>query len=140
MVSVLLSSLLTMLGLLSPAPMQQSPEDKVLGIYWTPSKEAKMEISKEGNIYVGKLVWGKTGRTDTKNPNPDERQKSLLGKKILTGFVYKEGKYVNGQIYDPNNGKTYQSTMWLEGKHLKVRGYIGISLLGRTETFEPVAQ
>lgn len=136
----ILMLLMAVSGVVNQLPTQQLPEDNVLGIYWTPNKEAKMEISKEGSTYVGKLIWGKTGRVDAKNPNPDERKKSLLGKKILTGFVYKEDKYVDGQIYDPNNGKTYQCTMWLDGKLLKVRGYIGISLLGRTETFEPVAQ
>lgn len=57
---------------------------------------------------------------------------------ILKNFLFREGKYSDGQIYDPDSGKTYDCMMWLEGLKLKVRGYVGVSLFGRTETFERV--
>jgi uncharacterized protein (DUF2147 family) len=47
----------------------------------------------------------------------------------------KEGhEYNGGKILDPKNGKTYKCYITLEGKDkLKVRGFIGISLFGRTQ-------
>lgn len=115
----------------------QAP-DQILGIYWTPKKDGKMQVFKSGERYFGKLVWGKGSRVDSKNPNPAERTKELLGMVILKNFLFKEGKYTDGQIYDPDSGKTYDCTMWLEEKKLKVRGFVGVSLFGRTETFDRV--
>jgi uncharacterized protein (DUF2147 family) len=56
---------------------------------------------------------------------------------VLGDFV-KDGdnKYVDGTIYDPKNGKTYSCKMTCKGKKLDIRGYIGISLIGRTTTWE----
>ncbi|MEO1367538.1 MAG: DUF2147 domain-containing protein, partial [Acidobacteriota bacterium] len=55
--------------------------------------------------------------------------------RILEGFEAEgDGEWSGGTIYDPNNGKTYSCTLELEGADtLKVRGYIGVSLFGRTE-------
>jgi len=56
-----------------------------------------------------------------------------LGLEILKNFKYKgTNEWTGGRIYDPKNGKTYSCNMRLEGDTLKVRGYIGISVLGRT--------
>lgn len=59
-------------------------------------------------------------------------------KKLLTGFLFTDNSYTNGKIYDPESGKTYECKMTLTDNFLKVRGYIGISLFGRTETFERI--
>ncbi len=55
----------------------------------------------------------------------------------MTGFAANgEGKWTGGRIYDPNNGKTYKCTLELANDGtLKVRGYVGISWFGRTETW-----
>ncbi|MBK7099335.1 MAG: DUF2147 domain-containing protein [Sphingobacteriales bacterium] len=42
---------------------------------------------------------------------------------------------INGRIYDPESGKTYNCKMWLDDHQLKVRGFMGVSILGKTETF-----
>jgi uncharacterized protein (DUF2147 family) len=56
-----------------------------------------------------------------------------MGLDILSGFKYGGGNiWQDGKIYDPKNGKTYSCKMTLEGNELKVRGYVGFSLLGRT--------
>jgi uncharacterized protein (DUF2147 family) len=76
-------------------------------------------------------------RVDKLNPDPTLRSRSLLGITILQGFDY-AGKYVwkGGTIYDPNSGNTYRSTMTLVDRNtLKVRGYIGVSLFGRSDTW-----
>jgi len=67
------------------------------------------------------------------------RSREVLGIELLTNFKYTDGEYTNGLIYDPESGKTYNCNMNLNGNQLKVRGYVGIPLFGRTEIFERVA-
>ena len=57
--------------------------------------------------------------------------------KVLKNFEYKgDGVWEDGKIYDPENGKTYSCKMTLrDSEHLDVRGFIGFSLLGRTENW-----
>lgn len=63
-----------------------------------------------------------------------DRNKPILGMIVIKGLSKKGNHYTSGKILDPQNGKLYQSIVALEGKDkLKVRGYIGISLLGRTQ-------
>ncbi len=56
-----------------------------------------------------------------------------MGLVNLEGFKFDDGEWEDGTIYDPKSGKTYSATMELDGKNLlKIRGYVGISLFGRT--------
>ncbi|MCX7217272.1 MAG: DUF2147 domain-containing protein [Burkholderiales bacterium] len=76
------------------------------------------------------------------NPNcdkcPGERKnKPVLGMMIMTGLKKSGSEYDGGEILDPANGKTYRVKMWTAegGKKLNVRGFIGVSLLGRTQVW-----
>lgn len=129
---------LTMLFTLAFAKSNPGAADKIIGVYWSPKKDAKIEIYKKGDRYFGKSIWTATKRKDLKNPNPSLRQNDLLGSELFTDFVYKDGTYEDGKIYDPESGKTYDCKMSFVGNSLKVRGYIGISLFGRTEIFERI--
>jgi uncharacterized protein (DUF2147 family) len=112
--------------------------NEIIGLYWSPEKDAKIEIYQKGNKYFGKSVWVATPRKDTKNPKESLKTRDILGIELLTGFSYNDGIYNGGEIYDPETGRTYSCKMSLEGNKLKVRGFIGISLLGRTEYFERI--
>ena len=112
--------------------------DKITGQYWSPKKNAKMQVYAKGEKYFGKFIWLASPRKDTKNPNETLRKRELVGVEFLTNFSYDDDAYTGGKIYDPESGKTYDSKMSLNGDNLKVRGYIGISLFGRTEIFERV--
>ena len=120
--------------------------DKIIGIWQTGSGKAKIQITKYGDKYGGKIVWLKTPnyddgtpKTDKKNPNEAKRNTHLIGLNNLLGFNYTSGnKFENGTIYDPENGKTYKCIMTLESDVLKVRGYVGITLLGRTDNWTRV--
>ncbi len=116
---------------------QVSPNE-ITGLYWSPKKDAKIEISKRGEHYFGKSIWVATPRKDSKNPNESLRKRDVLGIELLTSFSCNNDTYTSGEIYDPESGKTYDCKMNLEGNKLKVRGYIGISLFGRTEYFERI--
>ena len=129
---------LTMLFTHSFAQSNTGVADKIIGIYWSPKKDAKIEIYKKDDKYFGKSIWTLTGKKDLNNPNQSLRNRNLLGIELFTNFFYKDGAYEDGKIYDPESGKTYDCKMSFDGRNLKIRGYIGISLFGRTEVFERI--
>jgi len=120
------------------AQSKQPPADEITGLYWSPKKDAKIEIYKRGEHYFGRSVWVAMPRKDNKNPNETLQIRDVLGIELLTNFSFDNGTYTKGEIYDPESGKTYDCKMTLDGNNLKVRGYIGISLFGRTEIFERI--
>jgi uncharacterized protein (DUF2147 family) len=66
----------------------------------------------------------------------EDKNKPVLGLVIIKGLKKKGDFYEGGKITDPKNGKSYHCKMNLEGKDkLIVRGYIGISLFGRSQTW-----
>jgi uncharacterized protein (DUF2147 family) len=75
---------------------------------------------------------------DEKNPDPALRNRPLVGLNIFSGFKYDEdGIWSGGRIYDPNSGNTYRCKIeLLDPDTLKVRGFIGVSLFGRTEIWK----
>lgn len=128
--------LLVFLTLSLFASAQQKADD-ILGVWFNEEKTGKIEVYKDNNKYMGKIVWvdlkPEDSGFDENNPDPQKRKQPLQGLLILKGFEYEEGEYVDGEIYDPKNGKTYSCYMKLETKDkLFVRGFIGLSLIGRT--------
>ena len=118
--------------------VNRNAPDKIIGLYWSPEKDAKIQIFKTGDKYYGKSVWLSVPHKDSKNPNEALSKRDLLGTELLSNFSFKDEAYIGGTIYDPESGKTYNCKMSLEGKFLRVRGYVGISLFGRTEIFERI--
>jgi uncharacterized protein (DUF2147 family) len=116
----------------------------VTGRWFTKDDEAIIEIYEEDDLLYGKIVLLQeptdeqgNEKVDNNNPDPAQRDQKRIGLVIMKNFVQKnEYKWGGGKIYDPDNGKTYACTMKL-GKNntLKIRGYIGVSLLGRTEVW-----
>ena len=118
--------------------------DAITGIWWNAEKTAKIQVYEQNGKYFGKIVHlekpndekGKP-KTDVKNPNEKLRTRPRLGLVILQNLEYdKGGEYEDGEIYDPESGKTYSANAKLVGKDkLDLRGYIGFSLIGRTSTW-----
>jgi len=127
--------------------------DAILGLWATDPEggggEAHVRVYKEDGRYFGEIVWlaepvyqagdpdGPEGepKTDDENPDPARRQDPVIGLLIVKDFVYKgDGEWHQGTIYDPDNGKTYKCKIRFgdDENVLKVRGFIGISLIGRT--------
>jgi uncharacterized protein (DUF2147 family) len=77
---------------------------------------------------------------DVKNPSKELQSRPLVGIEVLDGFTYKgNGLWVNGEIYDPRTGSTYNSQMTLTDKSkLNIRAFFGLSILGKTETWTKV--
>ena len=120
-------------------------KDAIVGKWLNASGEGQIEVYKKGDKYYGKLAWLKEPnlngkpKMDSKNPTASLQSRPLLNLEILKDFVYEDGKWTNGTIYDPKSGKTYRCNISLKGADvMTVRGYIGISLLGRSESFKRV--
>jgi len=128
------------------APRQEKGGDSVLGLWMTGYGKAKIRIYKDGaNKYNGKIAWliepryeDGNAKVDKNNPDPAKKKIPLMGLTNLSGFVYEgENAWTDGHIYDPENGKSYKCKMELtDANTLEVRGYIGISLFGRTDIWK----
>ena len=118
----------------APAPV---PADAVVGRWLTPDKSGLIQIYAQASTYAGKIVGPLNPvQLDAHNPDPALRRRALLGVLLLQGFRYADGAWQDGTIYDPKNGKTYSCTLRLASANaLEVRGYVGLSLFGRTETW-----
>ncbi|MCX6284276.1 MAG: DUF2147 domain-containing protein [Bacteroidetes bacterium] len=120
---------------------QTHKPDDIVGTWLNQEATGKITIYKEGDKYFGKLVWLRTPldsitgqpRTDKENPDATLKSTPLIGLVNLKNFTF-DGKaeWSGGTIYDPKNGKTYKCYIQFESANkLKIRGYIGVSLLGR---------
>ena len=98
-----------------------------------------LELYEEDGKINGKLL--KILKSDTKQKNPmcvnctdDRKDKPVIGMEVVRGLS-KKGKYWSGgRLLDPHTGKTYKCYIEMIDKDkIKVRGYIGISLIGRTQ-------
>ncbi len=122
----------------------QSNADDIVGTWYNAEKSSKIRIYKcgdGGKKYCGKIVWLKKDkeddggpRVDKNNPDPKKRKDLMMEMLILKLFVYDQSdkEWNDGTIYDPKNGKTYSCTIKKKGNTLEVRGYVGVSMIGRT--------
>ncbi|SDK20556.1 Uncharacterized conserved protein, DUF2147 family [Catalinimonas alkaloidigena] len=136
-------------GMTTPAAatLPADNPDAVVGIWKVGSGDAHVQIYKEGSEYFGKIVWLKEPndengkpKVDKNNPEEGKRNDPVLGMQMLRHFEYDEDNvWEDGEIYDPKSGKLYSCKMTLVKPNvLEVRGYIGISLIGRTDTWTRV--
>ncbi|AWG26615.1 DUF2147 domain-containing protein [Flavobacterium kingsejongi] len=96
---------------------------------------------KDGKIYgkVVEILNPEKKASKCQNCTGTDKDKPILGLTIIKGLEKKGDEYTNGKILDPQKGKLYKCTISLDGKDkLNVRGYVGISLLGRTQTWSRV--
>ncbi len=66
----------------------------------------------------------------------DRKNKPLIGLEIIRGLKKDGAEFSGGTITDPKSGKTYKCTIKRDGNKLNVRGYVGLSLIGRTQTWQ----
>ncbi|MDB5241263.1 MAG: peptide protein [Spirosoma sp.] len=140
---LLLPLLLLFVALVSFAPKDNS--DAVVGTWLNGTKKGHIQIYKQGGTYFGKLVYltepndPATGKpkTDFRNTDAAKRARPLLNMVLMYNFKYDEGNvWSDGKIYNPEDGKEYNCKMTLVNPNtLEVRGYVGISLLGKTQTW-----
>jgi len=124
--------------------------NSILGIWKTAMDESKVEVFMCGEKICGKIIWlknpvytdsrdGKVGTPviDRKNPDPALRSRPVLGLRILEGFTAEgDSNWGNGTCYDPKSGNTYRGKIHqVAPDRLKLRGYIGIPLFGRSSVW-----
>jgi uncharacterized protein (DUF2147 family) len=137
----ILGSVLITLGRLGATDSQS-----VLGLW--KNEDAMFEIFENGGRLGAKIVAlrepltpdGKA-KTDVHNPDTSKHERPIAGMVFMRGFMPAgPGKWEHGSIYDPNSGNTYSCNMELEGSDkIKVRAFIGISLIGRTDVWTRAA-
>lgn len=129
-----------MIGSSLTALAKETKADDLTGFWLSEPGEAIIHIKKNGDTFSGDIVWlidihkGKIkDKLDEKNPDKSKRSRSLMGMTILKDFKFKDNKWSGGTIYDAKSGKTYSAKMKLDDTNtLNLRGYVGISLFGRT--------
>jgi uncharacterized protein (DUF2147 family) len=120
----------------SPVGVWQTIDDK------TGQPKALVQISQDADgTLSGKIVKG-LGANDPPDRKCDQctdyrKDQPMLGMTIVEGMKRDGDKYDGGKILDPENGSVYKCQMHTEsnGQKLVVRGYIGISLIGRSQTW-----
>jgi uncharacterized protein (DUF2147 family) len=115
-----------------------------VGDWLTEKQSGLIEIYRctGGDTLCGRLVWFRIRpddpnpqALDLNNPDPSQRNQPLCGFTFMVGFKPDgSNRWDDGAIYDPDSGKTYHATMKLrDDGTLDLHGYIGISLIGRSE-------
>lgn len=135
-------------ALAAAVPLWAGSED-ILGTWLNQKQDAKIDVFKCGNAYCGKIVWLKnptyspgstwgtpgTPKLDNKNPDAARKKTPIMGLQIMEGLQFSgDNLWKDGKIYDPDNGKTYSTKATLVSHdQLDLRGFVGVSLIGRTE-------
>jgi uncharacterized protein (DUF2147 family) len=108
----------------------------------TGAQTGVIEITQAGDELTGRIVKLISEPGDPADPvckkcDGPEKDQRVLGMTILKGFKHDGDEWDGGTILDPRTGSVYSSELRLDedGKKLLVRGYIGISLLGRSVTW-----
>ncbi|GAB0157601.1 DUF2147 domain-containing protein [Chryseobacterium sp. Alg-005] len=135
MKKLLLTFVLSLFGVMSFAQIEgkwKTIDDE------TKQPKSIVEIYKKSD---GKY-YGKVSQLLIKPANPncveckdDRKNKPIQGLEIIRGLKKDGDEFSGGTITDPKTGKTYKCTITRKGDQLNVRGYVGVSLLGRTQTW-----
>lgn len=140
----LLLSLITCWLALQPAAAQTPP----LGVWADDTGDSHIELYRCGEQLCGRVVWLRTPtdangkpRFDVKHPSAERRTQLLQNLTVLQNLRYnaETDRWEDGEIYDPENGRTYSCYVAAAGKdRLEVKGYIGFSLIGKAHYWQRV--
>ena len=90
------------------------------GKWLVESGESIVNIQKCGNSLCGNIIWLKTPlnedgtkKLDINNKDVTKQQNPIIGLQLIWGFEFKDGAWINGNIYNPKDGKIYSSKMTL---------------------------
>jgi uncharacterized protein (DUF2147 family) len=136
-------TVILLLGALAASEAGEIPP--IEGTWLSGDGDGWIEIAINGDALSGTIKGSPNADDDRpdrdeKNPDPQYRDRPLSGLELFAGFSYDgDGRWSGGTIYDPNSGKTYRCIItWVDDDTLKVRGYVGVPMLGRTETWTRV--
>ena len=122
------------LGVVQLTMADELPGD-IIG-FWDTGDGAHVEMYQRDSLYYGKFMHfyeePPAGGVDAENPDPALQGRSLVGADFILNFAFDGKKWKDGRIYNPENGKQYKADLELKDGILKVRGWLGVRLLGRT--------
>lgn len=129
----LVAALVIPAGLLGPVAMAaESPA----GIWLTEERSSKIKIAACGKALCATILWAKSAGTDNQNPDPNLRGRSVVGLN-LSRDIRPDGRGGwQGSMYNPENGKTYKTTLTPKGRELEIGGCVLGGLLCGSETWE----
>lgn len=111
--------------LMAALPALADPMSDIVGRWRDSDGESEIAISRCGPALCGKIVWLKQERFDIYNPNEGLRKRSLMGIQVLSGFKPATKGGLEGDGYNPADGKTYRTTLELaSARSLVVRGCV----------------
>ena len=115
------------------------------GLWLTQNERSVVELyqCEKGKPFLcGKIVWIiKDGmQFDTKNPDPSKHKRPLCGLTLLSGLKMDSPTYWSGgKVYKADEGDTYDANMTIKSDNvLEVRGFVGMSMFGKTQTWKRV--
>jgi len=144
MKSAVCAVLVTVLSALVPASAQEaSPVGLWKNIDDVSGKpKALIRISEDKGELRGQIE--KLFPAPGEDPNPKctacsgaKKDQPVIGMVFMSGLKKNGDEYTDGEILDPDNGKVYRSKVSLAegGKKLKVRGYVGVPMFGRSQVW-----
>ena len=122
------------------------PPEAILGEWCTQVEENRPPgrvkfVRAQDGTYIGILSWAADPKRDVHNKDPKLRDRPLVGIVLMWNLRYDDGEYVDGYVYNPEDGGTYRlNAEVLNPESLKIRGYLGISLFGQTKTWSRFQQ
>jgi uncharacterized protein (DUF2147 family) len=122
----------------SPAGLWRTIDDK------TGKERSFIRITESSGVFEGKVEKLLNRQPDDdpdglcRKCDGERKDKPIVGMTILWGLKKDGDQFAGGEILDPKNGKVYRAKMKLVdgGRKLEVRGFIGVSLLGRSQTWQ----
>lgn len=143
---VITTTFISVLALFSASFASAQEGDKIVGVYRALGVDTQLwseiQFTKCGDRYEGKIIWVEqttdgNGKplTDINNPDPKLRSTPANKIRVVWDIFYDAQKdiWTGGKIYNPMDGKTYDVQISFDTPNkLKVRGYIGKPLLGKT--------
>ena len=121
---------------------QATSPNEIVGVWEAENGNLKLEMFDAGASYAARMIYGnrlveadgKTFKTDSLNPDPQLRGRSLEGIVFLNNLKWDAGerRWEGGSFYDGSSGRTYSGRATLVNGKLELRGYMGTPLLGQT--------
>ncbi len=117
------------------------PADAILGEWCTQQEEnrppGRIKFARaDDGTYMGIVSWQSAPKKDVHNKDPNLRDRPLVGIVLMWHLRYDNGSYVDGRVYNPEDGSTYRlNAEVLSPESLKIRGFLGISLLGQSKVW-----
>lgn len=131
-----------MISLLASIALSFQNPNAIEGVWMVESEDAYIKIFEDDGKFFGRVTWLKEPYDENGDPITDDDGNPIQDMVIMKDFIYEDGKWVDGTLYDAEEGKTYYGSMELDGREkLKLRGSLdSFGLIGRTETWTRMNQ